>query len=68
LLSCSRKNTGVAAARVAAEKRRPTLLAELRGRAILVLAAGAPNHEGNGVQALPQRIEERLRLEQVSRI
>src|SRR5262249_6879643 len=57
---------GVAAARAAAGQRRPTLLAELRGRAVLVLAAGTPHCEGPGVHALPQLLEARLRLLQVT--
>src|SRR5262249_28067033 len=41
-------------------------LAELRGRAVLVLAAGTPHCEGPGVHALPQLLEARLRLLQVT--
>src|SRR5262249_2387714 len=49
----------VAAARATPGQRRPTLLAELRGRAVLVLAAGAPHGKGPGIHALPQLLEER---------
>src|SRR5262249_28286198 len=60
-----RRADGVAAARAAAGHRRPTLLAELRGRAVLVLATSTPHCKGSGVHALPQLLEQRLRLPQV---